>query len=81
MVAAMQVLSTAVQRAIVQHASGAAMLNLLQKQVKPPLAYILVDVPTISFCLFIYLSLFLHFLYYNSAILTALAKFIRNGLK
>jgi gamma-tubulin complex component 2 len=34
MVAAMQVLSTAVQRAIVQQASGAAMLNLLQKQVK-----------------------------------------------
>lgn len=32
MVAAMQVLSTAVQRAIVQHASGATMLNLLQKQ-------------------------------------------------
>lgn len=32
MVAAMQVLSTAVQRAIVQQASGAAMLNLLQKQ-------------------------------------------------
>lgn len=31
-VAAMQVLSTAVQRAIMQHASGAAMLNLLQKQ-------------------------------------------------
>lgn len=40
MVAAMQVLSTAVQRAIVQHASGAAMLNLLQKQVNSLLASI-----------------------------------------
>lgn len=60
MVAAMQVLSTAVQRAIVQHASGAAMLNLLQKQVKPPLANILVDVQTIGFDYFSFFSTFLY---------------------
>ena len=48
MVAAMQVLSTAVQRAIVQQASGAAMLNLLQKQVKSSRAYILSSIQYVT---------------------------------